>query len=151
MDPADAALYNTIRSGGSWFFWIAGLSLINSIATHSGSQFSFVVGLGFTMIVDTVLNAAGTIGQLVAVAIDAAVLGTFVLFGVFARRGHIWAFVCGFILYTLDALIFVLLPDEIDILPVAFHGFVLFCLWNGLMAARRVKVQLAAAAAAPVV
>jgi uncharacterized membrane protein YvbJ len=33
-----------MKSGAAWFFWIAGLSLINSIIIHSG--WSFIIGLG---------------------------------------------------------------------------------------------------------
>ncbi len=36
-----------VMSGASWFWWIAGLSLVNSIMTHSGSDTGFIIGLGF--------------------------------------------------------------------------------------------------------
>ena len=40
-----------VMSGASWFWWIAGLSLVNSIMTHSGSDTGFIIGLGFTLVV----------------------------------------------------------------------------------------------------
>src|SRR5688572_28411552 len=41
-----------LKSGASWFYWIAGLSIINSIAALSGAGWGFIVGLGVTQIVD---------------------------------------------------------------------------------------------------
>ena len=46
--PADAAAVAQLKSGASWFYWIAGLSLINSIAAVSGGSWRFILGLGIT-------------------------------------------------------------------------------------------------------
>ena len=40
-----------MQSGARWFYWIAGLSLINSIAAVSGSNWSFLAGLGITQLI----------------------------------------------------------------------------------------------------
>ena len=48
-DPATEAL---LKSGASWFYWIAGLSLINSFIALSGSDYGFILGLGITRIID---------------------------------------------------------------------------------------------------
>jgi len=43
----DPALYGRMRSGASWFYWIAGLSLINSISAFFNMGFhGFLFGLG---------------------------------------------------------------------------------------------------------
>ena len=42
------------KSGASWFFWIAGLSIINSIILLAGGQWNFIVGLGVTQIIDVI-------------------------------------------------------------------------------------------------
>lgn len=118
-----------IHSGANWFWWIAGLSAINTALAHSGSDTSFVIGLGFTLIVDAVLQTL----KPVALAIDALALGAFFAFGWFARRGHFWAFVTGIVLYVIDALI--LLPLQLW-MSVAFHGLALFGLFRGAGALR---------------
>jgi hypothetical protein len=129
----DPALDKQMKAGASWFFWIAGLSLINSIATHTGSTFGFVLGLGVTQIIDTIGQNFAPVGQAVALVLDALAAGLFVLFGGFARRGHAWAFIVGMILYGLDALFFALAQDW---LAIGFHGFALFCLFRGFKACR---------------
>src|ERR1043165_4184428 len=49
LDAADAAdLDKKIKTGASWFFWIAALSLLNSIFILSGADFGFVLGLSVT-------------------------------------------------------------------------------------------------------
>jgi hypothetical protein len=37
---------------------------------------------------------------------DVVVAGVFVLFGVFATKKHLWAFIVGMILYALDGMFF---------------------------------------------
>src|SRR5438477_10996020 len=51
-----AMRYKTLaRSGANWFYWIAALSLLNSIIFFTGSNFSFFVGLGLTPLIDALL------------------------------------------------------------------------------------------------
>src|SRR4051794_33834386 len=42
------ALEKQIKSGADWFFWIAGLSLVNSFVALSGKGWGFILGLGIT-------------------------------------------------------------------------------------------------------
>jgi hypothetical protein len=134
------------RSGANWFFWIAGLSAVNTAIHLSGSDTSFIVGLGVSQILDLIGRETGPTGAAVSLILNALVLGIFVLFGVFARKRNTWAFVLGMGLYALDALIYVLGGDW---LGVGFHGLVLFFLWGGFNAHR--KLQAREAAPAPVI
>ena len=43
----DASAVARLKSGASWFYWIAGLSLINSISAAAGSTWRFIVGLHY--------------------------------------------------------------------------------------------------------
>lgn len=124
-----------IASGARWFWWIAGLSLINLVLQHSGSDINFVVGLGATTIADIMFS-----GNLpVALLIDASALGFFALMGWQALRGNLWAFYLGGAMYLLDALIYVWVQDWMS---VAFHGLALYFIAQGalkLHAARAVR------------
>ena len=40
------------HSGANWFFWIAGLSVVNSLAAFFDVEWGFIIGLGITQIVD---------------------------------------------------------------------------------------------------
>jgi hypothetical protein len=130
----DPALLAQLKGGASWFYWIAGLSIINSIAALSGSGWGFIVGLGVTQIFDAIARDMAGGAKSVALVLDLLAGGIFILFGVFAHKRHTWSFVVGMILYALDGLLFLLVGDW---LGLGFHGFVLFCLFRGLQACRR--------------
>ena len=119
-----------LKSGGSWFYWIAALSLVNSIAAFTGSGWGFIVGLGITQLVDQVT------GGVTALVVDILIAGLFVMFGVFANKGYLWAFIVGMALYALDGAIFAYVRDW---LAAGFHAFVLFCLFSGFRAARQLR------------
>ena len=128
-----------ILSGASWFWWIAGLSVVNTIMIHSGSDRNFVIGLGFTLLADAIFKEM----KVIAFIIDAIALATFVGFGFLSRKGQLWAFVTGIVLYTLDAGIYILGQDWMS---VAFHGLALFYMIRG---AKALHAALKAAAEPP--
>lgn len=126
---------NQLKAGANWFFWIAGLSIINSVALFLGSQWGFIIGLGITRFIDAIglmiAEEVGGIGKIIALVLDVIVAGGFVLFGVFARKEYKWAFIIGMILYGLDGLLFLLVRD---LLSMGFHVFALFCIYGGFKA-----------------
>jgi hypothetical protein len=134
----DEALVAQLRGGASWFFWIAGLSLINSLAALTGSNWGFVLGLGVTQVIDAIAHQIGGAGLAVGLALDFAASGLFIGCGVLARKGLAWVFVAGMALYALDGLLFLLVGDWFGL---AFHVFVLFCLFKGLQAARLLRAS----------
>jgi hypothetical protein len=128
--PSQIALANpVIRSGARWFWWIAGLSLVNIVLFQTGSNTSFVVGLGITALSDVAFAHNKAVGFV----IDALVVGFFVLMGAQAARGMLWAFYVGLTVYALDALIYL---NYQDWMPVAFHAFAIFFIAKGAMALR---------------
>ncbi len=118
-----------VASAARWFWWIAGLSVVNMIMSMSQSKENFVVGLGMTALADAIFAHA----RPVAFAIDAVVVGFFVVMGRFARRGARWAFLAGAGVYAVDALIY---ANVRDWMPVAFHVLVLFFIGRGIAALR---------------
>src|SRR2546426_3311570 len=131
---ADPLLEKQLRGGGSWFYWIAGLSLINSVLALSGSGTRFILGLGITQIFDELAQGMGSgAGRAVAVVLDLLAAAVFVFFGVFANKRHTWSFIVGMAIYALDGLIYLIAQEW---LGVGFHAFVLFCLFRGFKACR---------------
>ena len=118
-----------VASAARWFWWIAALSLVNTILIHSGSDTSFVVGLGFTMMADLIFKSV----KAVAFGIDAVAISFFILMGRFALRGHVWAFAVGGVLYALDAGIYLYFKD---LMPLGFHALALFYIGRGAFALR---------------
>ena len=125
-----------VKSGGSWFYWIAGLSLINSIAAFSGSGYGFIVGLSLTQVIDHLLQSAGGSAKVIALVLDVLAAGIFVVFGIFACKRQAWAFIVGMALYGIDTL-FTLVAQYW--LGVAFHAWVLFSLFVGMKAALQIN------------
>src|SRR4051812_38852045 len=126
--PSDAVAAAQCRSGASWFYWIAGLSLINSIVAFTGSSWHFLIGLGITQVIDGFGKSLGGSGGAVALLLDLLVAGIFILFGVFGHKRQVWAFIAGMVLFGLDTVFFILAQDW---LGIAFHAFVLYCLFRG--------------------
>ncbi len=126
-----------MKGGASWFYWIAGLSAINSAIVLSGSNWHFLAGLGITDVISYIAQKAGNTGTLIGIVLNALALGVFVMFGVFAHKKQTWAFIVGMLFYGLDALIFLVFGPEI--LSLAFHAFALFQIFKGMQAANALK------------
>jgi hypothetical protein len=126
-----------LKSGANWFFWIAGLSFINSILFLCSGKWNFIVGLGITQLVDVIrldlVRAIGNAGYIVACALSAIAAGIFIFFGIFARKKRDWAFVAGMLAYAFDGQVFLLVQDY---LGVGFHIFVLFLIAGGFKASK---------------
>jgi hypothetical protein len=125
-----------MRSGASWFYWIAGLSLINSITHLSGSGFGFALGLGITQVFDEIGSHVGGGGKGIVLALDVLVAGLFVFFGIFGHKGHTWAFIVGIVLFVLDSVLVLIAQAWIS---AALHGLVLFYLFRGMQACRELN------------
>ena len=139
----DAKTFNTIlradmvyRSSARWFFWIAGLSLLNSIVFRMNGRVNFLFGLGVTQLVDGINRAiiedglfenANIISGL-SMGLVLLLSGLYVVFGLITQKKKKWAFFVGTVLYVLDGLILVLIQDYIS---AAFHGYILFSLFRG--------------------
>jgi len=142
--PADAAaetaeLEQKLSSGANWFYWIAGLSAVNSIANFFEAQWNFAVGLGITQFFDGLgifLRSEGTSTPILAAILimSLVVAGLFFVIGVFANRRIITAFVIGIIIYGADSLLMLLF---MDILGIIIHAIALFFIIRGFLAARQ--------------
>lgn len=136
-------LQNRLRSGASWFYWIAVLSVINSILMAASSRISFIFGLGVTQIIDALASLLGQDLGLDSVntvrvfgwVMNLIIVGIFALFGLFANKRKRWAFYVGMLLYGLDALATLFVWDQPDLLSFAFHLIVIWGLVGGLRAA----------------
>lgn len=113
-----------VQSGARWFWWIAGLSIVNSVVLLSGGTFNFILGLAVTQLADSVFHNV----KIVALVFDLLVVGFFFGAGYFAKKGHLWAFVVGAIAYLGDGVIFALFSQWV---AVAFHAYALFMIYNG--------------------
>ena len=141
-------LEKAIKGGASNFYWIAALSIINSIAVLTGGNWSFFIGLGITQLIDGIFmiivqsadESFAFITQIIGFAINLIFVGIFVVFGVFAQKQKKWAFIMGMVLYALDGLIFLLVSDFFSI---GFHILILFFISGGMNAMKRYSELMA--------
>jgi hypothetical protein len=137
------ALVQRVETGGRWFYWIAGLSLINFALYAIGSDVGFALGTAIDWFVD------GLLQELAPSFTWLAHVGTIALFaflGLRATAGVKWAFVVGGVLYAIDALVFLFIADW---LALAIHAFALFGIVGALRALRKLgsdSLSLASAA-----
>ncbi len=124
-----ARLLRSFKSGALWFFWIGGLSVVNTIVLYMGSEWRMVIGLGITTILD-VIGYDHPEYFILASIFSIAISGCFVFFGWRAIKGKRWPFVVGSVLYLLDIFILVALEDYIG---VAFHAWGVFGISTGYM------------------
>jgi len=127
-----------VKSAARWFWWIAGLSLVNTVMLHSGSDSNFVMGLAMTTIVGLAFAQLMAVG----LAITAVILGFYVAMGVYAQRGKLWAFYAGLLVYAVDALICASFEDWMS---AGFHALAIFFIAKGVMRVREIGRAPAAA------
>lgn len=127
-----------VRSGGSWYYWVAALSLVNSVVAFTGGGGGFVIGLSVTQFLDAMLAEAGGNAKVIGLLLGVLAAGVFATFGVFACKRHSWAFIVGMVLYAFDTLLTVLAQHW---LGLAFHAWVLVSLFLGLRAAMQANAM----------
>lgn len=154
QDPAAirSQTQQNARSGANWFYWISGLSLVNSVIFFFGGEWNFIFGLGITTLIDIVAQSlavdaetGATAYRLAGLVLSCGALSIYVLFGWLAGRGKQAAYVTGMVFYGLDGLIFLAAGDW---LGVGSHLFALFGMARGLKALQDLQ-QMPAAVAAP--
>jgi hypothetical protein len=131
------------NNGASWFFWIAGLSLVNTVIAHAGGESHFIVGLAITAIVDAIASGIGkqnpeaaTPLMMVAIGFSVFVAVMCLIFGWLSRKRLLWIFGIGMFLYLLDGLLYLLIGDY---LSAAFHGYALYSMITGFNAFRQLN------------
>ena len=125
-------------SGGAWFYWVGGASILNTVLNAAGVQWGLAVGLGVTYLIDGMADyISDTVRTpIYAVIIDVAIAAGFLLIGRAARREKLGWYAVGTVLYCLDVLLFLLAAD---ILGIAVHAIAIYGLISGWRAARSLK------------
>jgi hypothetical protein len=125
-------------TGGAWFYWIGGASILNSVLSAAGTQWGLALGLGVTYLIDGLAQGfSNTVRTpIYAFIIDMAIAGGFLLIGRAARRGNLGWYAVGIALYAVDGILFVLVQD---FLGIAVHAIAIYGLISGWRAARSLK------------
>ena len=136
-------LHAKLLNGANWFFWIAGLSVVNSFILLADGDRHFVVGLGITQVVNHIAlevakqnPEAAMICKIVAGVFTCIAAAVFATFGMGSRRRLAWVFICGMLLYALDGLLLLILQDWFSF---GFHLFALYGIFGGFSACRQLN------------
>ncbi len=147
LDGDRAALTVQVQRGGNWFHWIAGLSILYVVfALQSGHWNGGLFGL---LAPEKIANY-GTHERLLVKIFMGLICGgaasTFFLLGYFASRAARWAFVVGIVIYVCDTLLWALFAflTPRNWMAVLFHGWALFTIVKGLIAANKLSTLNAA-------
>ncbi len=132
--PEANSLQYSIKRGANWFYWIAALSLINSIIAIAGGHFIFLAGLAVSQIADGIAAHLGFVGPYFSIIIDVVVAVFVCGFGYFASHGSRAALIVGMFLYALDGAVFLLFSAYA---PAVFHAFVLYQIVQGWRARQK--------------
>lgn len=129
-----------LKGGANWFYWIAGLSLVNSAVFAFGGEVSFIAGLAVTQIIDAVATQLGGDGfsavKAVAIVLDLIVFIVFALIGYYSNKAINAVFIVGMVIYLIDGLIWLLLGS---IFAFGFHIFALIMIFRGFLASREIN------------
>jgi hypothetical protein len=130
---AEQQLERRRRIGACWFYWVAGVSLVNTAVALAGQHRRFIIGLGATQVANDLAARTGR-GWTAAILLDVLLIGGFVLLGYLALQGRHWAFPVGVGAYALDGVIFLAARHWVGL---GFHVFVTIMIWKGFQAARQ--------------
>ena len=135
-DSARHVTRTSVLHGADWFFWLAILSVINSLIVYFYNIPNTPMALGITQWIDGTqsgIKASLTEGWLV---IDLLIAAAFAGFGLLARRGSDIAFVVGIFVYLIDAFLMIGVKDFFGF---GVHLVALFFLFKGLLASRHIR------------
>ena len=135
-DSARHVTRTSILHGANWFFWLAILSVINSLIVYRYNTPNSPVALAITQWLDGTAGGFNTSMSTNSLIINILIAGVLVFFGLMARRGSDLAFVVGIFLYVVDAILMIGLRD---LFGFSVHLIGLFFLVKGLLASRHVR------------
>lgn len=117
-----------IRNGAGWFYWVAGLSMINTMLTFFEANVNFMLGLGVTQIADALaLEFDSTAVRSVALVFNLSVAFLIFYIGKKANERNKWAFILGMAILVLDTVLFFFFEDYFGL---AFHIFAIVMIYT---------------------
>lgn len=135
-DSARHVTRTSVLHSADWFFWLAILSVINSLIVYFYNIPNTPMALGITQWIDGTqsgIKSSLTEGWLV---IDLLIAAALAGFGLLARRGSDIAFVVGIFVYLIDAFLTI---GVRDFFGFGVHLVALFFLFKGLLASRHLR------------
>lgn len=135
-DSARHVTRTSVLHAADWFFWLAILSIINSLIVYYYQVPNTPIALGITQWVDGTHSGFNATMSTSALVINILIAFGLAAFGLVARRGSDLAFVLGIFLYVIDSMLIIGLRDFFGF---GVHLLALFFLVKGLLASRHIR------------
>lgn len=139
----DSRFEAAFKSSASWFFWMAGCTLVNLFMVFTKSNFGLALGMSDSLmmaIVNLLKPPSTDAGALIAfgsvIASNVLYIVLMAVFGIFAGKGKVWAYSLGLSLALVDG-VFCLLGNEW--IGTAVHGMAVWFIFQGLRLAIAVR------------
>ena len=143
LEAQIAVLMHQGKTGANWFYWIAALSVVNTLIMFVGGNIAIVFGLGVTYFGGAIAEVAAendpqaaVIARVVGFGFTLFIALIFCGFGWLANKRFQSIFFIGMGLYLLDGLLF--LPLQMWIIA-ASHAYAVYIMWGGFQAFRQLR------------
>jgi|GEM_PF-4367629 len=145
----DEATKKTLAGSAGWFLWIALCTIINIVLYSTNSDTRLALSADSVEVAAVLFNQFGggthEFKMIVTYIIGIIGAGIYFLLTKPASEGKIWAFIVGFILYGLDAILPLMMTQWVGL---AIHAWALYSMFGGIMACANMGKNAAAAQAA---
>jgi hypothetical protein len=135
-DSARHVTRSSVLHAADWFFWLAILSVINSLIVYYYQTPNTPIALGITQWVDGTSGGIASSMTTEALVTNILIATVLAAFGLMARRGSDIAFVVGIFLYVIDAMLIIGMKDFFGF---GVHLIALFFMMKGLLASRHIR------------
>ncbi len=135
-DSARHVTRTSVLHGADWFFWLALLSIVNSLIVYFYNTPNTPVALGLTQWLDGTNGGIGSSMSLSWLVNNILIAGCLAMFGLLARKGSDIAFVVGIFVYVIDAFLMI---GVRDLFGFGVHLLAIFFLCKGLLASRHLR------------
>lgn len=131
------ALQQKVHSGASWFDWIAGFTVLNSLISLFGKNTHFGSGMGITTLVDRFARKlAPEVGPSISLCIAVCCAAGLFGLGVLAKRKHWWAFAAGIAILLFDTFL-IFLVGKGFFFSIFLHIWATISMISGLNALKK--------------
>lgn len=128
-----------VKKGAHWFYWKAGLTVINSVLMMAGIYWQFFLGLAIPQLIHGFLIGFSQMevsdglssfhGPVLVISFVSSILMGII--GKQASKAKKWAFILGIIIFSFDGLVYLL---AFSIFGVIIHGYAIYRLSKGYSA-----------------
>ncbi len=136
QDQLRSEVRHDIFSGANWFYWLAILSVINSLIVYFLGIRNLPFAFGVTQWFDGTSAPFNPVFHTSSLIIDILIAAGFACFGLVSRKRNDVLYILGIFLYVVDALLSLGLKEFYGF---AFHFLGIFYLCKGLLASRHYK------------